>query len=309
MYGGHDYAGIEGAGPRTCTICGLSELCTAYRRSPSAEQHAGDGRRRAEAGRRGRVAAGQPALVGRRRRRLPGRARRLPRRRRLRLVPGGAARGATRGCSATCEGARVLEVGAGAAPVRALAGRRRARGPSALDLSRRHAAPRRARWTRAPASPCRSCRPTPSRCRSGDGIVRPGLLGLRRRAVRGRLGRVMREVARVLRPGGRWVFSVTHPMRWAFPDDPGPGGLTVAAVVLRPHAVRRGRRRTAPPTYVEHHRTLGDRVRELVAAGLVLVDLVEPEWPEGQRAGLGPVVSPLRGGLIPGTAIFCCRKP
>src|SRR5690606_41228429 len=32
--------------------------------------------------------------------------------------------------------------------------------------------------------------------------------------------RVHREVARVLRPGGLWVFSVTHPLRWAFPDDP-----------------------------------------------------------------------------------------
>ena len=31
---------------------------------------------------------------------------------------------------------------------------------------------------------------------------------------------VMREVARVLRPGGRWVFSVTHPLRWSLPDDP-----------------------------------------------------------------------------------------
>ena len=35
------------------------------------------------------------------------------------------------------------------------------------------------------------------------------------------------EVARVLRPAGRLVFSVTHPLRWAFPDDPGPAGLTV----------------------------------------------------------------------------------
>jgi hypothetical protein len=31
---------------------------------------------------------------------------------------------------------------------------------------------------------------------------------------------------------------------------------------------------------VEHHRTLGDRVRDIVSAGLVLDDLVEPEWPE-----------------------------
>ena len=37
---------------------------------------------------------------------------------------------------------------------------------------------------------------------------------------------VMNEVARVLRPGGRWVFSASHPIRWAFPDSPGPEGLT-----------------------------------------------------------------------------------
>src|SRR5437763_4655134 len=37
--------------------------------------------------------------------------------------------------------------------------------------------------------------------------------------------RIMHEVARVLRPGGRWAFSVTHPVRWAFPVVPGPAGL------------------------------------------------------------------------------------
>ena len=38
---------------------------------------------------------------------------------------------------------------------------------------------------------------------------------------------------------------------------------------------------TGAEIYVEHHRTLGDRVREIVAAGLVLLDVVEPEWPPG----------------------------
>ncbi len=59
--------------------------------------------------------------------------------------------------------------------------------------------------------------------------------------------------------------------------------------------------------YVEHHRTLGDRVREIVAAGLVLVDVVEPEWPEDHLetwAGW----SRLRGRLIPGTAIFVAER-
>jgi hypothetical protein len=47
-------------------------------------------------------------------------------------------------------------------------------------------------------------------------------------------------------------------------------------------------------------------VRELVAAGLVLEDLVEPEWPEGHTREWGQW-SPLRGRLMPGTAIFVTR--
>jgi SAM-dependent methyltransferase len=116
---------------------------------------------------------------------------------------------------------------------------------------------------------------------------------------------VMREIARVLRPDGRWVFAVTHPLRWIFPDDPGEAGLTVAQSYFdRTPYVEVDR--LGNPTYVEHHRTLGDRVREIVAAGLVVEDLVEPEWPPDLHRKWGQW-SPLRGALFPGTAIFCCR--
>jgi hypothetical protein len=49
-------------------------------------------------------------------------------------------------------------------------------------------------------------------------------------------------------------------------------------------------------------------VRDVVAAGLVLDDVVEPEWPEDRDTVWGQW-SRLRGELFPGTAIFCCRKP
>ncbi|MFE7607221.1 class I SAM-dependent methyltransferase [Streptomyces celluloflavus] len=116
--------------------------------------------------------------------------------------------------------------------------------------------------------------------------------------------RVLREVRRVLRPGGRFVFSVTHPIRWAFPDEPGPEGLSVAASYFdrTPYVEQDG---TGRAVYVEHHRTLGDRVRDVVAGGFRLVDLVEPEWPEWNAQEWGGW-SPLRGHLIPGTAIFVC---
>ena len=113
---------------------------------------------------------------------------------------------------------------------------------------------------------------------------------------------------RVLRPGGRWVFSVTHPMRWIFLDDPGEGGLVAVHSYFdrRPYVEQDERGvadlRGAPPD----PRRPGPGTGR--PPGSTLRDLVEPEWPDGHEQIWGQW-SPLRGRLFPGTAIFVADLP
>ena len=202
-------------------------------------------------------------------------------------------------------GCRVLEVGAGSAPCSRWLARAGAR-PVALDLSAgmlRHAAA--LGDDTGVVVPLVQADATQLPFRDGSFELACSAFG----AVPfvAEPDQVMREVARVLRPGGRWVFAVNHPMRWMFSDDPGPDGLVVRQSYFdRTPYVEVDVEGVA--TYVEHHRTLGDRVRDIVGAGLVVEDVVEPEWPEGRETMWGQW-SPLRGALFPGAVIFCCRKP
>lgn len=119
--------------------------------------------------------------------------------------------------------------------------------------------------------------------------------------------RVHAEVARVLRPGGRWVFATTHPVRWAFLDSPEALGLTVVRSYFdrTPYVELDG---DGALDVVEYHRTLGDHVADVVSAGLVIERVVEPEWPTGHHRVWGGW-SPQRGALLPGTVIMVCRRP
>jgi SAM-dependent methyltransferase len=117
------------------------------------------------------------------------------------------------------------------------------------------------------------------------------------------IGVCLDEVARVLRPGGRFAFSITHPTRWSFPDDPAEGGLTATSSYWDRTPYVEVDDETGRVSYVEHHRTLGDWVSLLAGRGFRIVALLEPEWPpEHDRVWGG--WSRLRGRLIPGTAVF-----
>ena len=192
-------------------------------------------------------------------------------------------------------GRRVLEVGAGSAPCARWLLRAGAR-PVALDLSAGmlgHAAAL-ARSTGL-AVPLVQADATQLPFRDGAFDVACSAFGAVPFVAEPE--QVMREVARVLRPGGRWVFAVNHPMRWMFSDDPGPDGLVVRQSYFdrMPYVEVDGH---GAATYVEHHRTLGDRVRDIVAAGPVLGGLVEPGGPGGKGTGWGPWWR-LPGGAVP----------
>ena len=117
------------------------------------------------------------------------------------------------------------------------------------------------------------------------------------------------EVSRVLSPEGWAVVAVNHPSAWIFPDD--PDSLTAEIPYFQDAYLEfdgdGGDATASSPAvgqlrYAEFHHTMGDWVRAVNAAGLTLVDLVEPQWSDG-TPDWGQW-SQRRGELFPGTAIF-----
>lgn len=201
-------------------------------------------------------------------------------------------------------GKHILEVGCGSAPCSRWLLRRGAH-PVAFDLSRgmlRHAQQAAVRTgTQVPLVRAEACAMP-----FADGTFDIAFSAFGAIPFVADSAKAMHEVARVLKASGTWVFSVNHPMRWVFRDDPGPAGLTaIQSYFDRSPYVEVDA--DDQPVYVEHHRTMGDRIRELVAAGFVIRDLIEPSWPADFDRIWGQW-SRLRGEIFPGTAIFIAEK-
>ncbi|MDR1294407.1 MAG: class I SAM-dependent methyltransferase [Bifidobacteriaceae bacterium] len=122
------------------------------------------------------------------------------------------------------------------------------------------------------------------------------------------LAEVHREVARVLRGGGRWVYSAVHPMRWCFPDDPSvqASALTVVRSYFDPTPY--AEREASRLVYAEFPHTVADHINSLTGAGFTIDHVAEPQ-PVPSEALRWGAWSPERGAHIPGTLIVSTHFP
>jgi len=122
-----------------------------------------------------------------------------------------------------------------------------------------------------------------------------------------RINRCFAEVARVLRPGGLFVFSVEHPFWYCLADDE---MKVVSSYFEGGHSylwVQSGLR--SRPRVMEYHRSVGEWYRLLRGAGFEVLDVVEPQPVEsGSGQDWGGYYAPERQRMVPATIIWKARK-
>jgi len=116
----------------------------------------------------------------------------------------------------------------------------------------------------------------------------------------------VREAARVLRPGGRFVFNLATPIIWmAWPDDDSPASRELH----RPY-FDLGRSVVEDPTgaTVEWQLPYGDWIRLFRSAGLVVEDLIELRPPDGATTTYETYADLAWARDFPGEHIWSTRK-
>jgi ubiquinone/menaquinone biosynthesis C-methylase UbiE len=198
-------------------------------------------------------------------------------------------------------GTRVLEVGCGAAQFGIALARKGAR-VTGIDLSReqlRHARRNVAaagvdmRLEHGDAEDLSRFRPSSFDLAVSDFAV--GFMDL---------DRLLPQVRRVLRPGGRVAVSWTSPILECMTQlGERPLLSFVRSYFDRKPYVERGN----DPTW-EFKRTYGDWVRSFAGAGLRIVDLIEPQTPRNGTHGWWPQYKWQRTSVVPGTVIWVAEK-
>jgi SAM-dependent methyltransferase len=119
------------------------------------------------------------------------------------------------------------------------------------------------------------------------------------------LDRLLPQVRRVLRPGGRVAVSWTSPILECMTQL----GERPLLSFVRPYFDRAPYvERGEDPTY-EFKRTYGDWVRSFAGARLRIVDLIEPQTPKGGTHGWWPQYKWQRTSVVPGTVIWVAERP